>query len=997
MKHLKKFWKHYLLGALAASAASLYMLDPKTGKPVDPNNFDVPSIVDPQNGRTIDFGCADADNTGETLIIKADNCNYQIFDWQYGYYSASNVSPDDQNYDIRVLDSNGIAVKTFEEFKPQVPYLVDVNDYGPNKIECTDGWTENKAGIMGGVTYSCGKDVPVSCDKIDGTTCLQDNVVIGTHQETKYQDEWGSITENPKPTKDASIDSKYKPSAQIQFWIPSGETKYFRVVLKAPKSTSGKFYITAKGSLGSYGTLDPAWYSNSWAYRIPIVINHNKVASTTGDVYTSFPILASTTNTSLKTTANGGHVGKTDGTDILFTLSDGTTKLNHELEYYASTTGQLLAWVNMGTGNLSTSTDTTIYAYYGNAAASDQQSVTATWDSNYKGVWHLPNGTTLSANDSTGVNNGTLSATPPTAGTGQIDGGAVLGTNKYIDNASPTGFPSGSGAITTSIWVKMSSDANNSIMTLGDNIHGDGGRWQMTYVSPNLFWVEMQNVAPQVTLTYDTNWHYLVSVNTAGNTDVANVKMYIDGVSKTVTKLGTATINFTPNDFRLGGVNWDSSVIFNGTEDEARVSNIARSADWIKTEYNNQFSPQTFETWGSEEYSGQVILSGYGQYRTLVIDHNQVASSTSETYSTFPMVVSSTLASLKTVSNGGKVTSDSGYDIQFATSTTPGNPALAYEREIYASTTGNILVHINTKGLSTSTDTTLYMLYGNSTITTDVTSNPVVTWDTNYKGVWHFPNGTALTANDSTATGANGSVVGSVTATAGKIDGGLQNTTFGGDNEVRVSDNAALRITQKITLSAWVNPVASNSNGGLVLQKRNATDGGAGENYAMWLVSLHPYFEAQNPNGTYNSVTATGAVSTNTWSLVTIVIDETAGTKIRFYINGVQDSTPAYPSSMPAGNTDPLQFSSYGQLSGIYYLDGSMDEVRISNIPRSADWIKTEYNNQSAPDKTDYGSTGFYSFGGEVCLINCSVSIPGVTQYNGSVQVNNGSVKINGQ
>jgi hypothetical protein len=32
----------------------------------------------------------------------------------------------------------------------------------------------------------------------------------------------------------------------------------------------------------------------------------------------------------------------------------------------------------------------------------------------------------------------------------------------------------------------------------------------------------------------------------------------------------------------------------NGVLDEARVSNIARSADWIKTEYNNQQSPASF-------------------------------------------------------------------------------------------------------------------------------------------------------------------------------------------------------------------------------------------------------------------------------------------------------------------------------------------------------------------------------------------------------------------
>jgi hypothetical protein len=40
---------------------------------------------------------------------------------------------------------------------------------------------------------------------------------------------------------------------------------------------------------------------------------------------------------------------------------------------------------------------------------------------------------------------------------------------------------------------------------------------------------------------------------------------------------------------------------FNGYIDEVRVSKMARSGDWIKTEYNNQNSPSTFCKAGAEE------------------------------------------------------------------------------------------------------------------------------------------------------------------------------------------------------------------------------------------------------------------------------------------------------------------------------------------------------------------------------------------------------------
>jgi hypothetical protein len=44
------------------------------------------------------------------------------------------------------------------------------------------------------------------------------------------------------------------------------------------------------------------------------------------------------TDANLKTVTNGGGVGKSDETDILFTAFDGVTKLNHEMELYNGST-----------------------------------------------------------------------------------------------------------------------------------------------------------------------------------------------------------------------------------------------------------------------------------------------------------------------------------------------------------------------------------------------------------------------------------------------------------------------------------------------------------------------------------------------------------------------------------------------------------------------------------------------------------------------------------
>ena len=54
-----------------------------------------------------------------------------------------------------------------------------------------------------------------------------------------------------------------------------------------------------------------------------------------------------------------------------------------------------------------------------------------------------------------------------------------------------------------------------------------------------------------------------------------------------------------------------------------------------------------------------------------------------------------------------------------------------------------------------------------------------------------------------------------------------------------------------------------------------------------------------------------------------------------------------------------------GRTDGTDMFDGLLDEVRISDTPRSACWITTDYNNQKWPDKDDHGASGFFTLGTE--------------------------------
>src|SRR3989344_5660578 len=194
-------------------------------------------------------------------------------------------------------------------------------------------------------------------------------------------------------TRKKEIEGKIYVQSKASF-NSLGETEYFMAEIAYTPGTPGQFLIEAFGSSGSYGILDP-WYDSGWLYRKKITIDYNKVGS--GGV-TNFPMLFSRTDVDLKSTGNGVHVASATGLDILFTDVNGT-KLDHEIELYTATTGNLIAWVEVP--SISASANTTVYIYYGNASAADQSNATGVWDANYKGVWHLPDGTTLNLTDST--------------------------------------------------------------------------------------------------------------------------------------------------------------------------------------------------------------------------------------------------------------------------------------------------------------------------------------------------------------------------------------------------------------------------------------------------------------------------------------------------------------------------------------------------------------------------------------------------------------------
>ena len=87
----------------------------------------------------------------------------------------------------------------------------------------------------------------------------------------------------------------------------------------------------------------------------------------------------------------------------------------------------------------------------------------------------------------------------------------------------------------------------------------------------------------------DDRFHYL-----AWTYDGTAQGIYVDGLSVGSGAVPTATTTGSAGAFADNS----GAGVFQGTVDETRLATVARSADWIAAEYNNQSSPLTFYTVG---------------------------------------------------------------------------------------------------------------------------------------------------------------------------------------------------------------------------------------------------------------------------------------------------------------------------------------------------------------------------------------------------------------
>ncbi|MFX1426981.1 MAG: LamG-like jellyroll fold domain-containing protein [Promethearchaeota archaeon] len=320
-----------------------------------------------------------------------------------------------------------------------------------------------------------------------------------------------------------------------------------------------------------------------FAYYKEIIINHTKISGS--EELRNFPVLVSTFDEDLHDKA------QIDGDDIAFSI--GLFWLKHEIELfdrsYNSTHAQLVAWVRLP--QLSTSVDTIIRMYYGNLTMESCENPEGVWGSNYEGIWHLSEDPTGTIYDSTSNNRDCTSYGSMNSGdlvTGKIDGSLEFdGFNDYIQWDNVVNQTIG----TYSLWLYPHSFSNTP-----------------NYIAHNAYrsrislWVDgkvrIETDTDSEVFNFDqkfvtvNEWHHITFIRDG---DIGN--LYINGSwvqQVEVTGADTLTVSC------IGGTSQNDRMV-DGIIDEVRISNYIYSTDWIATEYNNQYNPQSFLTIGSEE------------------------------------------------------------------------------------------------------------------------------------------------------------------------------------------------------------------------------------------------------------------------------------------------------------------------------------------------------------------------------------------------------------
>ena len=629
-----------------------------------------------------------------------------------------------------------------------------------------------------------------------------------------------------------------------------------------------------------FGTAE--WWNTDWQFRKPITINYSKVA---GDLI-NFPVLIDMVDDDLAAKA------QIDGDDIAFADYYGN-KLDHEIEFYNGTNGKLIAWVRIPF--LSSTEDTTIYMYYGNPEALNQENREGVWDSNYMMVHHFNE---------------------------RYENGECRFWGMIAQDVLPS-----------SVVLDHLINLPNSLKILGAT-NPDG--WGLGYYVNSEVAIRRGQLAANIDPNFDAAAQELAS--SGGRIGIGHVR-----------KSASPPYN-VPNPHPFNRTKLGKTWMFahHGTIDKAVLVNLI-GADYLAAnppQYGNDTSTYN----DSELYfiyllkcveeNGGNVRKGIAQAVTIIAAH-------SPSYNmNFVLSDGTTLWAFRR--------GDSIHPVYYYYN--PDSPVYSAVASQYPTSNQGSWIALNNYNL----------------VELSRTDPPLIIDDIRgYAPTDHF---------DSTANKNDGVANGNMTiSTEGKINAG--DTFDGVDDYISVADDETLDgrgSWAQLTVEFWVKSTKDNQKSTIILSKREKGTTPFNSSYQIGFDSAgnsQLFFGVYLDSGYKEAPYSTSPVlATNQWYHVVGTFNSPS---INLYVNGVVISTGSQSGKILSSNNVPLRIGCRGN-SGVLerFFAGALDEVRLSNVSRSQEWIKTSFNNQNDP-------SSFYTIGGEESQTATTIRIePTVTHVS---------------
>ena len=267
---------------------------------------------------------------------------------------------------------------------------------------------------------------------------------------------------------------------------------------------------------------------------------------------------------------------KAEGADIRFSASDGTP-LAHRIEEWDAAAGEAVVWVRIP--RIEGNARQALRIHWGNPDAADASDGKAVFNegNGFCSVWHMDEPVADDTGSVTTKDEGTTATRGIVGDARHLAGGQGVFAGSDIAT-----YPKGMGPMSTSAWFRADR-VNGTVVAWGKEKRP--AKVMMNFLSPPRVAIQCYFADVDAESRLATGaWYHVVHTYSPKDSRVY-INGRLDGRSTPELDIPETSALW------IGG--WYGNYNFVGDVDEVRIASVARSAEWIKLEYENQKPMQT--------------------------------------------------------------------------------------------------------------------------------------------------------------------------------------------------------------------------------------------------------------------------------------------------------------------------------------------------------------------------------------------------------------------